>query len=368
MQAPTGEGADDSHVGYAEYYEPETGVQTRATRIFKVPRSGDNIGTPTHWMSKTHFPALFTAFIKETLCTMLIVVGAVAFVNQVTGTEVILKKFVVGLMFMLLSFLCYRLGNVPGLPRHCNLAVTGFEFLSGRVPVLNAVFIYLFGGFLGSALAGFILAYLPNIPTTSTISLIAPNQGTTTVGATFVVIVGSAIVTLFIGHLTSYLQSGSPVHHLRDRGMIAAVASGTTVAVTYVAYGVFNLDAWTYFGGCVAAQFHGVVNGTCWDQSGAIYTTAMAVPNPISGIAVMWMLAPLAGSVLAFGIDWLVVWLEHFGGAYDSARDKYYPAGSTKGAHVASEMSAPLAPNRATSVRRTPAAAATSAQINSKTW
>lgn len=293
MQAPVG--VKEDLVGYPEY--ANDGKTIRRRENWPV------LGTPEDWGN--YFSLFVAAFIKEVFCTMVLTFAVLTFVSQSTGAEPIAKKFIVGLVYLLGYYLCYSLGNVRGIPRHCNLAVTVFETLSGRVPPLNFFFIYLLGAAVGSTFAALIAYTLPNIATVPVISLIGRSQGNQMGGAIGTVVVGSTIIALFMGHLTSYLQFNSKHHYLHNRPVIAAVAAGITVAVCYISFGVFNLDSWTYFAGCVATSIASPANVTCWTQTGPMYQAFSDVTHS-PGAWPMWLLVPIIGGFAAFALDWVL--------------------------------------------------------------
>jgi hypothetical protein len=388
MQTPLLQQRDP--IGFPEYYEPSdysVSPSLRASGVF---------GYREHWRNMPF--AFIGSFTKEVLSVMLITLGILVFVITSTTTDTLSKFFVVGIIAFFGYLVSYKMGNVPGVPRHAHIGITTFEFLSGRVTLLNLLS-YLASGVLGAVFTGLILSVLPGMvtgpitsrnvtapytPVFGAISVAVPlvgtfsspwNQGTTVTGATFVVILCSMVIVLVQGHFISYLQLGSPRHMLKCRGTVAAMVNALMIAIAYAAYGVWALDGWVYFAGAFATIFSKQAGVTSvWNQDGSLFQSAPYSVSAISGIAAMWILAPAAGGVLAFFVDWIVVMLEQKLGVaagstgFTSRTHIAAPASSSSGGggRGSEEDYEPV--SASLGARSTPMGTPLAAPISSKAW
>jgi hypothetical protein len=367
MRAPIAAPAQEELIGYPEYQDFDPNGTHVSDHVYG--RRAGPLGSLAHLgLGKSGvakeglWTALLASWVKEYLTTLVLVLGVLVFVITPTTTDTVSKPLIIGLIYGFGVLLAYRIGNVPGLPRHANLALTTMEFLSGRVAAIPAIGNGLFA--LGGAVsAGAIVGYLPNAITNPTVPLIGTfgTQSTSTVGAIFVVLLGSALTTFVLANFTTYLQMGCHHHNIKMRPGIAAAVNAFVIAIMYMAYGIFTFDGWTYFGGAVAQVVATSNAQYAWSQSGTLYQLPPYVVPVIDGIAAMWILMPIVGGVLAFALDWVFAMWEYNG--FMAATKLVQSAG--KAGHVAAPVAESLGrstsqPAAGTSVRgRNPNARAT---------
>jgi hypothetical protein len=322
LQAPLGNSRQvkNDNVGYPTYYDPDT----RKPDFIGAPEynSGNTPGSWNDWHARPG--AHIAAIIKEIVCTILVGLAVLAvlqvpYAGVPTMVELFLRCIGIAFAFGASIAVSYRLGYVNGLPRHLNLAVTTFETFNGHVHWFGALTIYIVPAFLATLMVGGIIKLLPNATAAALTPLlycvhseetplpcpVSVSNPVSVAGATMIVFCMSTLVALIIGHFDSYhrlekLRSGKN-HSYRAtlRAAVGGMANFGVQLLSFLLWGLYGFDTWTYLSGAWANVFTYGTYGDPFNQQGSY---------PVIGL--MWVLMPMAGGLLAGLIDWAIVGLE----------------------------------------------------------
>jgi hypothetical protein len=329
LQAPLGNSRQvkNDNVGYPTYYDPDT----RKPNEMNI--TGYNGVTPGSWNDfSARTGALIAAGAKELICVVVVTLSVLAVLQvpyAVAGVPTMVEQFLrcIGIAFAFGGSIAvsYRLGYVPDLPRHLNLAVTTFETFNGHIHWLGALVIYVVPAFLGGLISGGIVKLLPNAATAAltphlwcTVDVntcpVAVTNPVSLAGGCIIVLCMSTVVALIIGHFDSYhrlekLRTGkSHGYRATLRAAVGGVANFGVQLLSFLLWGLYGFDAWTYLAGAWANVFAYGTYGDPFNQQAAY-----------PGIGAMFILMPIAGGLVAAGLDWFIVYLEGTHGGQNTA-------------------------------------------------
>jgi len=330
LAAPLGSAkpAKNENVGYPAYVDPDTGKPSI------MPYEDYSLLPGGFKYMKERAGSFIAAFLKETICTAVVCLAVLAVLRVpiadtssaavATFEEIFLRAIALACAFGGTVAIGYRLGHAPGLPRHLNLAVTTYEAISFHIHWFGALVLYVVPGVVGSMIAASVVMVLPGSDTHAlTPQLFCAYNASTCpfavsnpvflAGAVAIVLFMSALVALLIGHFDTYhelekLRNNGKNRSYRTtlRAIVGGMANFGVQLLSYLLWGQFGFDSWTYFAGAFANLWAG-------------FPWPFAQHSAWEGVGALFILVPILGGLVAYGLDWLMVGLERA----EIGKDKY---------------------------------------------